>query len=181
MFLHITLIFLDRRATPKSSSSSTSMYQRTVALGRYVSYRRFTGRLLAWFGLPPFGMLAFLMTTIVFLAALRFAIKPYYGERLGYGSPPLAIRSGLMAFAYTPILIALAGKANLITLLTGISHEKLNVIHCWVAWMSFALSLAHTLPYFLQANWDGASYHMKVMIMSRFSFIVMELLLVEAR
>ena len=55
--------------------------------------------------------------------------------------------------------MALSGKANILTLLTGISHEKLNVVHRWVAWMSFGLALAHTVPYFLQSNWDGSFYH----------------------
>jgi hypothetical protein len=61
-----------------------------------------------------------------------------------------------MAFACVLILIALARKANIITLLTGISHEKLNVIHIWVAWMSFALSLVHALPYFIASYRDQA-------------------------
>lgn len=68
-----------------------------------------------------------------------------------------------MAFACIPFLVAVSSKANVITLLTGISHENLNVIHRWVAWMSFALSLLHALPYFI------ASY--KVWPPSNFSWI----------
>jgi hypothetical protein len=52
-----------------------------------------------------------------------------------------------MAFACTPILVALAGKANVVTLLTGVSHGKLNVIHQWVGWMTLALSLIHAIPF----------------------------------
>jgi len=85
----------------------------------------------------------------VFLTALVFAVKPYYREQIGYGSPPIAIRTGLMAFACVPILVALAGKANILTLLIGISHERLNILHRWVAWISFALSLFHSLPFFV--------------------------------
>ena len=77
LLIHISRAFMDRRATSRSSKLSTSMYQRAIALGRYVSYRRFTGNLLAWFGFPSFGMLAFFITTLAFLAALVFAIKPY--------------------------------------------------------------------------------------------------------
>ena len=95
------------------------------------------------------GMVLFLFVTLIFLTALVFAVKPYYREQIGYGSPPIAIRCGLMAFACVPILVALAGKANVLTLFTGISHEKLNILHRWVAWMSFALSLFHALPYFV--------------------------------
>jgi hypothetical protein len=96
--------------------------------------------------------------TIAVLSALTFAVKPYYRQHLEYGSPPLAIRTGLMAFACTPILIALAGKANIVTLLTGISHERLNVIHRWVAWMSLVLSGLHGFPFFMQSSWEGSFY-----------------------
>jgi predicted ferric reductase len=95
------------------------------------------------------GTILFLLFTIVFLTALVFAVKPYYRAQIGYGSPPIAIRSGLMAFACVPILVALAGKANIVTFFTGISRERLNVLHRWVAWISFALSLFHALPYFV--------------------------------
>ncbi|KAF6791645.1 ferric reductase [Colletotrichum sojae] len=80
------------------------------------------------------------------------------GRRLpglaSFGSPPIAIRTGLRAFACVPILVALAGKANIITLLTGISYEKLNVVHQWVSWMSFALSLIHAIPFFVASVQD---------------------------
>ncbi|KAK9335245.1 hypothetical protein LIPSTDRAFT_64448 [Lipomyces starkeyi NRRL Y-11557] len=99
-------------------------------------------------------MCTFLMVTLVFVSALVFAQRPYYRQHLGFGSPPIAIRSGLMAFACIPILFALAGKANVITLFTGISHERLNVIHRCVAWISFALSLFHALPYFVASYRD---------------------------
>jgi predicted ferric reductase len=104
--------------------------------------------------LPSANMSAFVVVTIVFLTALVFTQRPYYRQHLGFGSPPIAIRSGLMAFACLPILVPLAGKANIITLLTGISHEKLNVVHRWVAWMSFVLSLLHALPYFIASYRD---------------------------
>ncbi|KAF8244418.1 hypothetical protein K440DRAFT_14090 [Wilcoxina mikolae CBS 423.85] len=100
-------------------------------------------------------MLVFLFTTLLFLLILAFAVRPYYRYNMDFGAPPLAIRTGLMAFACIPILVALAGKANLVTLLTGISHEKLNVVHRWVAWMSFGLSLVHTIPFFVASYHDG--------------------------
>ena len=59
-------------------------------------------------------MLAFLRTIVAFLAAL---LKPYYQNQLaslGYrGSPPLAIWSGLMAFACTPVIIALSNNTHI--------------------------------------------------------------------
>jgi hypothetical protein len=70
-------------------------------------------------GLSRGGTSVFLILTSVFLIALTFLERPYYRKQLGYGSPPIAIRSGLVAFACVPILVALSGKANIISFLTG--------------------------------------------------------------
>ena len=60
-----------------------------------------------------------------------------------------------MAASLTPLLIALSGKANLVTLLTGLSHEKLNIFHRWVGWFVFGLSVAHTIPFIVAPLHDG--------------------------
>lgn len=160
MLVHILHRWHDhksRRGATRRTPAPPSMVQKLQALARYLAYRRFTVRPVSWLALPAWGMLSFLVLTMVFLIALVFAERPYYRPHFGYGSPPIAIRTGLMAFACTPILIALAGKANFVTLLTGISHEKLNVVHRWVAWMTFALSLVHTIPFFIASVREGGA------------------------
>ena len=128
-------------------NTAPTAWQKGLAAGRYLSYRRFRGSWSDVLGLPSLGVLALLLTTVLYLSLLTFVARPYYRIHEGYGSPPIAIRTGLMAFACTPILIALAGKANVVTLLTGVSHEKLNVIHRWVGWITLVLSLVHTIPF----------------------------------
>lgn len=49
----------------------------------------------------------------------------------------------------------LGAKANPISTLTGISHEKLNIWHNWVAWAMFALALVHTFPFIVFHIWKG--------------------------
>ena len=148
MMIHGLRTLNDRSAPPTTKVPTTStLLQKAVAAGRYLAYRRIRGPLADRFGLPSFGMLAFLLATVLFVSILTFAARPYYRAHEGYGSPPIAIRTGLMAFACTPILVALAGKANPVTLLTGISHEKLNVVHRWVGWITFVLSVVHTVPF----------------------------------
>jgi len=148
--------------TRTEANRKTTIWQKFQALLRYFSYRQIsikpfnrTNSLV-----PANGALTILLTTIVFLVLLTFVSRPYYRPHMAFGAPPIAIRTGLMAFACTPILIALAGKFNIISLLTGISHEKLNVFHRWVAWMTFVLSLIHAVPFFLQSYWDGPFYGM---------------------
>lgn len=40
-----------------------------------------------------------------------------------------------MAVAILPFQVLLATKWNLITCLTGVSHEKLQVFHRWMGWI----------------------------------------------
>ena len=60
-----------------------------------------------------------------------------------------------MAASMKPLLLALSEKANLVTLLTGLGHEKLNIFHRWVGWSVFGLSIAHTIPFIIAPLHDG--------------------------
>lgn len=128
---------------------------RGVGLWRYLAYRRYPGWISDRLDLPSMGLLAFLLFAVLFCSLLTFWARPYYRQHRGYGSPPIAVRTGLMAVALTPLIIALSGKANVITLLTGIGHEKLNVIHRWVSWLCFSLSVVHTVPFIVAPLKDG--------------------------
>ena len=46
---------------------------------------------------------------------------------------------------YTPS--ATASKANWITLVTGVTHEKLQVFHRWISYAFLILALMHTFPF----------------------------------
>ena len=96
---------------------------------------------------------------------MTVAPQPYYWPSLDWGSsPPLATRSGWMALACMPFVLyvqighsgcreiltfpsATASKANWITLMTGITHEKLQVFHRWISYAFFVLALLHTFPF----------------------------------
>lgn len=60
----------------------------------------------------------------------------------------LVRRSSTLAFfkALTPYS-ATATKTSWITLLTGVSHEKLQVFHRWISYAFFLLALMHTFPF----------------------------------
>ena len=55
----------------------------------------------------------------------------------------LGIRAGWLAIAQIPLLILLAGKNNLIGLVTGVSYERLNVLHRWVARGALLMAILH--------------------------------------
>ena len=105
-----------------------------------------------------------LAVMVVSLAALAFTIiycflpQPLFWQSIRFGSPPLAIRSGMIAVAMMPWLVALSTKANLISYLTGIGHERLNVLHRWGGWLCLVLAIIHTVPFYITPIWDKGGY-----------------------
>ncbi|TKX18574.1 ferric/cupric reductase transmembrane component-like protein 9 [Elsinoe australis] len=101
---------------------------------------------------------------LLFVAALAFTLgycfipQPYFWQSFAFGSPPLAIRAGMLAVALMPWIIALSMKANIITFLTGISHERLNVLHRWLAYLCLILSIIHTVPFYITPASDAEGY-----------------------
>jgi predicted ferric reductase len=141
---------------PPSSMSSWTLLNNTVAIFRYVFYRplpalRFRKLLI---GLPSAGVVAIVSTALIFVTLYCFVPQPLYYASIAFGSPPLAIRAGMLAVAMMPWIVALSMKANLITMLTGIGHERLNVLHRWGGYLCLFLSLIHTLPFYLTPIWD---------------------------
>jgi hypothetical protein len=118
---HLYCLWRDRSVRPaKSSIASSSLGDKAVALWRTFTYSRYAGRMAAALGLPSVGLQLLILGIIIFAIVATFAVQPHYRACRGYGSPPLAIRTGLMAIALNPIIFALAGKVNFVTLLTGL-------------------------------------------------------------
>ncbi|KIW36430.1 hypothetical protein, variant [Exophiala oligosperma] len=124
-----------------------SLLRRATAVIRYLSYRGFHVASLRW-NSAPIGLLLLALVGVIFFFCMDLAPRPYYWSSLDFGgSPPLGTRSGWMALACMPFVFATATKANWITLLTGVSHEKLQVLHRWTAYAFFILALMHTFPF----------------------------------
>ncbi|PYH43009.1 ferric reductase family protein [Aspergillus saccharolyticus JOP 1030-1] len=118
-----------------------------IAFIRYLSYRGFHIRALGW-NSAPLGVLLLGAAGAVYFCCMVLIPQPYYWSSLEYGSsPPLATRSGWMALACMPFVFATATKTSWITLLTGVSHEKLQVFHRWISYGFFVLALLHTFPF----------------------------------
>lgn len=49
----------------------------------------------------------------------------------------------------------LGTKANLISALTGVPHEKLQVFHHWTSYAMFVLALIHTFPFIVLHIQEG--------------------------
>ena len=142
----------------QSSVSSYSLVNNTVALFRFIFYRPIP-QIQVKKGWRPIVFPSLAVVVIVVLALLLGVLyctvpQPLFWRSIAYGSPPLAVRSGMMAVALVPWIVALAMKANLISMVTGISHERLNVLHRWAAYICLVLSIMHTVPFYVTPIWD---------------------------
>lgn len=144
---------------PRNVSHST-LARKATALSRFVSYRSFRIGKLNW-NSAPIGVLFLGAVGTIFFFAMTLGPQPYYWPNrkdppLSFGnSPPIATRTGWMALACLPFIIATSSKSNLITGITGISHEKLQVFHRWISYACFVLALVHTFPFIVFRTWRG--------------------------
>ncbi|KZT74826.1 hypothetical protein DAEQUDRAFT_659508 [Daedalea quercina L-15889] len=135
-----------------------ALWRRAHAWLRAIGYRGFRIQRLRWYS-PSLGYLLVALAGTVFFFGLTLGPKPYYWpntKTLSYGSsPPLATRAGWMGLALLPFVIVLAAKANWATVVTGISHEKLQVFHRYCSYAMLVLALVHTFPFIVYHIWYG--------------------------
>lgn len=145
-----------QKTQQQSSMSSSTPLNNTIAIFRYVFYRPLPSIRVRKLqvGLPSAGVVCILCAAVIFVTLYCFVPQPLYYASIAFGSPPVAIRAGMLAVAIMPWIVALSMKANPITLLTGIGHERLNVLHRWGAYLCLFLSLIHTIPFYLTPSWD---------------------------
>ncbi|EPS31136.1 hypothetical protein PDE_06091 [Penicillium oxalicum 114-2] len=123
------------------------LWQKCIAMIRYLSYRGFHIKSLQW-NSAPVGILLLGAAGAVYFFCMDLIPQPYYWPSLDFGgSPPLGTRSGWMALACMPFVFATATKTSWITFFTGVSHEKLQVFHRWISYAFFVLALMHTFPF----------------------------------
>ncbi|PWY89229.1 hypothetical protein BO70DRAFT_385316 [Aspergillus heteromorphus CBS 117.55] len=138
------------------SVKRTAGWSRVVAGLRFLSYKSW--RTMVW-STPSLGALLLGGAGAVYFLAMTLGPHPYYWpntKEISFGnSPPIATRAGFMALACMPFLYVFGAKANPVSALTGISHEKLNLWHNWVAWAMYTLALVHTFPFIVFHIWKG--------------------------
>ncbi|KAI9828317.1 MAG: hypothetical protein M1832_002745 [Thelocarpon impressellum] len=144
------------RVKTQSSVSSVGPLNNALALVRFVFYRptpvlRWRKRIVTF---PSPGVTTIVLCALAFVTLYAFLPQPLYYRSMRFGSPPLAIRAGMLAVAMMPWIVAVSVKANLVSLLTGIGHERLNVLHRWGGYLCLFLSLVHTIPFYVQPVWD---------------------------
>ncbi|MCJ1336610.1 hypothetical protein MMC09_001888 [Bachmanniomyces sp. S44760] len=135
----------------QSSVSSIRPLNNAIAMLRWIFYRPIPsirlGKLHISF--PSAGVVFVVSAAVIFVTLYCFVPQPLYYSSIRFGSPPLAIRAGMIAVAMMPWIVALGMKANIVSLLTGLGHERLNVLHRWGGYICLFLSLIHTVPFYI--------------------------------
>ncbi|KAK8024057.1 hypothetical protein PG993_012123 [Apiospora rasikravindrae] len=141
---------------PRSDFSSITPVLDTLALFRWVFYRPIPD--LVWrrhrFTFSSIAVVAVGFIGFAFTALYTFLLQPLYWQSIQFGSPPVAIRAGMIAVAMTPWIVASSMKTNILTYITGIGPERLNVFHRWAGYLCLFMSLVHTVPFYIQPVWD---------------------------
>lgn len=141
----------------KAYTSGSSRLSKPTAAMRMLAYRRLPAYRVGLinFRLPVLGATLTLSAFTLGFTLWAFLVQPYYRVDRSFGSPPLALRSGMMALGLMPFIYVLGSKVNFISLLTGVSHEKLQVYHQWLARFMFFLATVHAIPFIHQPLADG--------------------------
>ncbi|QUC18000.1 uncharacterized protein UV8b_02241 [Ustilaginoidea virens] len=148
--------FDKKQFRPKAHFSSVGVVNDTLALFRWVFYRPIPDIVFKKhrFTFSSLAVLACGFIALVFLTLSCFLQQPLYWESIRFGSPPVAIRSGMLAVAMTPWIIITSMKANVLTMVIGIGPERLNVFHRWLGYLCLLFSLVHMIPFYVQPVWE---------------------------
>jgi hypothetical protein len=151
---------LPGQANESNTMSSFAFVNNTIAVFRWIFYRPIPV-LRIWrfqFVFPALGVTVLVLAGTVFCVLYCFLPQPLYYQSMAYGSPPVAIRAGMLSVALLPWIVALASKANFISIMTGIGHDRLNVLHRWGAYICLLLALIHAIPFWVQSIRDPTGF-----------------------
>lgn len=67
----------------------------------------------------------------------------------------------MIGIALTPFILALGMKANLISFMTGVGHERLNALHRWMGMLAGIMGVIHTIPFLVEPVRDEGWHALK--------------------
>ncbi|EKM52154.1 uncharacterized protein PHACADRAFT_212732 [Phanerochaete carnosa HHB-10118-sp] len=149
MVLYFLFLIRYRFNSRRKSSAprQAGVLDRFTAAFRYFTSMQVRFKPLCYYA-PPTASVLGVAGIFTFVMAFALAVRPYYWPNSQMGSsPPLATRCGWISIAIMPFMIAFSTKVNYVGMLTGVSHERLQVYHRWTALFMYITSLLHTFPF----------------------------------
>lgn len=166
-----------RDAVPSRPSNRLSQtYETTVAMFREMSYpaiQPFKGQFTRYFTPPPLGHCLFLLTFWAIILVMLWTdvlLKPT-SNLYGYRWEKPAFRAAWVSITQVPLIYALSCKINVISLVTGVSYERLNWLHRWVSRTLFLTVIVHWAYFFHE--WTLADFvtdQIQLMPMVKYGF-----------
>ncbi|KAH0606914.1 uncharacterized protein H6S33_002902 [Morchella sextelata] len=144
----------DRHNEQYLLSQERSTFDRLLLHLRSFGYTRSSWKRI---GTTSFGLGILIILGFAYPSLYVFTQHPYYEREPRFGPPPLAGRGGMTALAMTPFVLMLGMKSNLISVITGVGHEKLNVLHRWLGYFLGFFSLVHAVPFIIEPLRNGGS------------------------
>ena len=148
------------RPKQQAAVSAIAPLNNTVAFFRWIFYRPIPSIKIGKFRFtfPSLSVLVIMLICLVSSILYCFLPKPLFYDSMSYGSPPLAIRAGMMSVSLLPWVVVLANKANPVAFLTGMGAERLIVLHRWTAYLCVIFAIIHAVPYWYQSIHDPEGY-----------------------
>lgn len=149
------------RGNRHSTGLCSSVFDVAAAYCRLVGYKP-TPKFLMMLSFPRnIGQVLYALSTSIYLFCVCLIPHFWYRACYGFGSPPLAIRAGIMAAAVVPFIFMLSGKNNFVSYFTGIGYEKLNWLHQLLGLSCFVLAIIHVVPFIAQPLREGGALNLK--------------------
>lgn len=140
---------------PRSLFQRLFHFNKVIAFFRWIFYRPMPtvriGKKQIVF--PSLAVISIVLAAFIFVTLYCFVPQPFYYWSIVLGSPPLAIRAGMLAVSMIPWIVALATKANFITMATGLGPERLNGLHRWLSYICLFLCIIHVVPFYVTPIW----------------------------
>ena len=151
---------IPQKPKKQAPMSAITPINNAIAFFRFIFYRPMPV-LRIWkftFGFPSLNVIVVVLAALASSMLYCFLPQPYFYASMSYGSPPLAIRAGMISVSLLPWIILTSSKANILTFLTGIGHERLVVIHRWTAYICAMFAVIHAVPYWYQSIRDEEGF-----------------------
>lgn len=158
-FKHLFTYYRDKLSVKNNRTTGSgffsSLFDVLAAYCRLFGYRPTPNWLIALSFPRNIGQTLYMLATAIFLFGVCLIPHFWYRACLAFGSPPLAIRAGIMSASLTPFIFLLSGKKNYVSYLTGYTYEKVNWLHQFVGLGCFVLALIHVIPFIHQPLQEG--------------------------
>lgn len=151
-------------------------YETCLTICRELTYptmKPFSGSISRYFTIPPLGQCLTILTYWIILLIMLWTnvLLPKSDDMYAYHWEKVGFRAAWISVTQIPFIYALSCKFNIISIVTGVSYDRLNWLHRWAARTLFLTVIVHWSHFYRE--WDLASFvkwELKLMPMVKYGF-----------